>query len=73
MSFSPKENAIVIRSTPLTYEEKQKRLANIKKIRNTPLFKKNKIENKENIDNDITPINSCNIEKTPKTVQLIIG
>ena len=68
-----KENSIEFRTTPLTYEEKQKRLANIKKIRNTPLFKKNKIENKENIDNDITPINSCNIEKTPQTVKIMIG
>ena len=73
MSFSPKENPIVFRNTPLTNEEKQKRLANIKKIRNTPLFKINKIDNKENIDKDTTPINSCNIEKTPQTVQIMIG
>ena len=52
----------------LSNEQKKIRLANIKKIRNTPLFKINK---PISIDNDVTPTNSCkSIDKTPFIIQM---
>ena len=51
----------------LSNEQKKIRLANIKKIRNTPLFKINKLIS---IDIDVTPKIVVSIDKTPFIIQM---